>query len=343
MNLPDSELPFEVSAKDHADLRFAVEVGADYLAASYVGLPQDLEELRAILEELGGGDMPVIAKLERARALQHLDAIVAVADGVMVARGDLGVEVPLHKVPVLQKRIIDAARNHGRPVIVATQMLESMVERPRPTRAESTDVANAVLDGADALMLSAETAVGSHPVRTVRTMARIVREAEAYQRASRQPARSLAKLPQSDFPARLQAPEEATGGTMSPFEIADTIASAAVLAGRNLRVKHIVAFSQGGYTARVISRYRPSAPIWMLTTEEAVARRVQLVWGVRPLLLEKGVQHHDEVVRLVDRELLRHNLAKPGEAIIVLMGDPIRERPLTNLMRIHRIREPSRS
>jgi pyruvate kinase len=343
MNLPDSELPFEISAKDHADLRFAVKVGADYLAASYVGLPQDLDELRATLEELGGGEMPIIAKLERARALHHLDAIVAAADGVMVARGDLGVEVPLHKVPVLQKRIIDAARNHGKPVIVATQMLESMVERPRPTRAESTDVANAVLDGADALMLSAETAVGSHPVRTVRTMARIIREAEAYQRASRQPARSLAKLPRSDFPARLQPPEEATASAMSPFEIADTIASAAVLAGRNLRVKHIVAFSQGGYTARVISRYRPSAPIWMLTTDEAVARRVQLVWGVRPLLLEKGVQHHDEVVRLVDCELLQRDLANPGEAIIVLMGDPIRERPLTNLMRIHRIRESSRS
>ena len=181
INLPDSDLPFEVSAKDRADIVFAVAEGADYLAASYVGEAAHVEAVRAVVSA-AGGRIPIIAKIERKTAIEKLDEITDAADGMMVARGDLGVEVPLYTVPVLQKRIVAAGRLSGKPVIVATQMLESMVEQPRPTRAEATDVANAVFDGADALMLSGETAAGKYPVLVVETMAQIIQEAEDYAR-----------------------------------------------------------------------------------------------------------------------------------------------------------------
>jgi pyruvate kinase len=341
INLPDSELPFTISPKDRADIALAVGLGVDYIAASYVGSAGDLETVRAAVHEVGG-KIPLIAKLERARAVENLSEIVAAADAVMVARGDLGVEVPLHTVPILQKQIISSGQRHGKPVIVATQMLESMMTNARPTRAESSDVANAVFDGADALMLSGESAVGRHPIQVVRTMNRIICEAEAYGRSAGPKATSIARLAATDLPteaATAPSAEEAVSPSVSPFEIADTIAAAAVHAARTLGLRHIVAFSQGGFTARVISRYRPAAPIWMLTTMESVARRVQLSWGVRPLLLSQDVEHHDEIIDRVDSELLRHGIANPGDAIAVLMGDPIRERPLTNLLRIHRVRD----
>ncbi len=339
INIPDSSPPFTISEKDRADVGLAVEAGVDYLAASYVGRGDDVEALRALVAGLGG-NLPVIAKLERGRAVNHIDEIVAAADAVMVARGDLGVEVPLHRVPVLQKRIVEAGRRLGKPVIVATQMLESMVQHPRPTRAESSDVANAVFDGADALMLSGETAAGRYPVEAVRTMARIIREAESYQRKGRMSGvrrgprpRPAALLPLTPGDAEIDA---ATSD--SSFEIADAVAAAAVFTAQSLDVRRIVAFSQGGFTARMIARYRPVADILAFTTDQRIARRVQLLWGVRPLMIREEIQHHDEVVELVDRRLTSEKLVKPGEAIVVLMGDPIRERPLTNLMRVHRVR-----
>jgi pyruvate kinase len=334
INLPDTQIPFAISEKDHADIRLAVELRADYLAVSYVSTAADLDAVRGAVSDLGG-DIPLVAKLERALAIRHLEEIVGASDAVMVARGDLGVEVPLHRVPILQKRIVESGRSHGRPVIVATQMLESMIDKPRPTRAESSDVANAIFDGADALMLSGESAAGHHPVEAVEVMDRIIREAEAYRLEAGGGDDTVMRLAAADLPDEQRAGGH---GSVSAFEIADTVAVAAVHAARTLNLGHIVAFSQGGFTARVISRYRPAAPIWMLTTDEAVARRVQLAWGVRPLLLDQDVEHHDEVVARVDCELLEHGLAQPGETIAVLMGDPIRERPLTNLMRIHRIR-----
>ncbi len=342
INIPDSSPPFTISDKDRADLGLAVEAGADYLAASYVGRADDVEALRSLVARLGAS-LPVIAKLERGRAVAHIDEIVAAADAVMVARGDLGVEVPLHRVPVLQKRIVEAGRRLGKPVIVATQMLESMIEHPRPTRAESSDVANAVLDGADALMLSGETAAGRHPVEAVRTMARIIREAEGYRRKRSQAgarrgsrARPLATAPLSPGETELDAP-----APDSSFEIADAVSAAAVSTAQSLAVRRIVAFSQGGFTARMIARYRPVAQILAFTTDRRVARRAQLLWGVRPLMIREEVEHHDEVVELVERRLLAEKLVKPGEAIVVLMGDPIRERPLTNLLRVHRVRPPA--
>jgi len=346
INLPDTDLPFTISDKDRSDVAFAVGEGADFLAVSFVGAADDLEAVRAVVEE-AGGNLPLVAKLERATAVRHLEAIVESADAVMVARGDLGVEVPIHRVPVLQKRIVAAGRHRGKPVIVATQMLESMMERPRPTRAEATDCANAVFDGADALMLSGETAAGAYPVESVRTMAEIIREAEAHQ--PRMPAPALPGTLEGDrrddrnHPARHLRPgvsEEAHLNTDGEryLEIPEVVAAAAVYATDQLDVGRIVAFSQGGFTARMIARYRPRTPITVFTLERSVAHRVQLLWGVRPFLMQQEIEHHDEVVSLVDRLLLDAGLASPGDTIIILMGDPIRERPLTNLMRVHRVR-----
>jgi pyruvate kinase len=256
----------------------------------------------------------------------------------MVARGDLGVEVPLHQVPVLQKRIIAAGRRLGRPVIVATQMLESMIGQPRPTRAESSDVANAVFDGADALMLSGETAAGRFPAEAVRTMARIVVEAEAYKLelfASGYPPPDSGQ-PAGRFPA--PAPRVLEGdGSDGAIEIADVVAAAAVHAASKLDGSRIVAFSQGGFTARRLARYRPVVPTLVFTTDERVARRIQLLWGVRPIWLEREVQHREDLIPVVERELLIRRLVRPGECIILLMGYPIQDKPLTNLLHIHRV------
>ena len=326
LNLPETSLPFTISEKDRGDIAFAVEVNVDYLAASYVGRAEDVEAIRNLAVECGIR-MPIIAKLERASIVDRLDELVAASDAVMVARGDLGVEVPLHQVPVLQKEIIAAGRRGGKPVIVATQMLESMMELPRPTRAEASDVANAVFDGADALMLSGETAAGRYPVESVRTMARIALEAEAYVRR----------------PNSFEPPEQPLDGAPPPLEatamdIAAATSAAAAHAALRLGVKTIVAFSQGGFTARMIARNRPEAKIFVFTTDSGVARRTQLVWGVRPLVMDAEVQHHDQVVSMVERLLLAQGLARPNEIILILMGDPIRDRPLTNLMRVHRLK-----
>ncbi len=363
INLPDTDLPFAISAKDREDIRFAVAEDADYLAASYVGRGRELAELRRVAAEAGGA-LPIVAKLERARAVEHLDEIVEAADAVMVARGDLGVEVPLHRVPVLQKEIVAAGRRLGKPVIVATQMLESMMERPRPTRAEVSDVANAVFDGADALMLSGETAAGRFPVEAVRTMDRIIREAERYRwsRASRQ-----GWTPPPGTAAERLRPGQTEGHSGVPevdFELPEIVCGAAVQAAERLAERSsaggprhgapphraagkvsgglrdrvpIVAFSQGGFTARMIARYRPEAPVLVFVNDPRLARRLQLVWGVRALLLEREVRAVSEVVRVVERQLLAAKLVRPGQAIVILMGDPIAERPLTNLMRVHRI------
>jgi pyruvate kinase len=340
INLPDSNIPFSITPKDRADLELATEVQADFIAASYIGRAKDVETLRQELLNRGA-EIPIVAKLERAQAVQHIEEIVRAADAVMVARGDLGVEVALHEVPVLQKRIVAAGRRLGKPVIVATQMLESMMEHPRPTRAEVSDVANAIFDGADAVMLSGETAAGKFPVESVRMMAQIVVEAEAYVKKvfekgeiPRDP-----QLPAGRFPApapRVLQDPSLTGAV----EIADVVAAAGVHAASKLPGSSIVAFSQGGFTARRLARYRPVVPTYVLTTDLSVARRVQLLWGMTPIHLEHEVQHREDLLQAVERELLIRRLVQPGECLILLMGYPIHERPLTNLMRIHRIPRP---
>jgi pyruvate kinase len=336
INLPDTNLPFDISEKDRSDIAFAVAEGADYLAASYVGEAAHIEALRDLVEA-AGGRIPLVAKLERATAMEHLDEITDTADGIMVARGDLGVEVPLHTVPVLQKKIVAAGRRAGKPVIVATQMLESMIEQPRPTRAEATDVANAVFDGADALMLSGETAIGKYPVDVVQTMARIILEAEAYTRTGG-PRPTLQPLGHGQARRTFEMdPSTHTDSELS-LDVPDMVSAAAVYAADQLGVSRIVAFSQSGFTARLVARYRPSAPIVAFTPEEKVARQIQLVWGVRPLVTGTEVGTLDEVVQAVERHLLEAKLVAPGERILILMGHPIRDKPLTNLMRVHRIR-----
>ncbi|HEV7509897.1 MAG TPA: pyruvate kinase [Thermoanaerobaculia bacterium] len=336
INLPDSTLPFEVSEKDRSDIAFAVAENADFLAASYVGESGHVEAVRAVITA-AGGRIPIIAKIERATAIEHLDEIAEAADGLMVARGDLGVEVPLYKVPVLQKKIIAAGQLSGKPVIVATQMLESMIEQPRPTRAEATDVANAVFDGADVLMLSGETAAGKFPVLVVQTMAQIIQEAENYARESSE-RHTLQPLGHVHAQRAYAMDENHTGNDPLALEVPDMVSAAAVYAAEQLGVSRIVAFSQRGFTARLVARYRPQSPIMAFTPDERVARQIQLVWGVRPFVAELQVGSLDDIVQVVERELLAAQLVKPGDRIIILMGHPVRERPLTNLMRVHRIR-----
>ncbi|MFW6175473.1 MAG: pyruvate kinase, partial [Acidobacteriota bacterium] len=330
INLPDTDMPFDISAKDREDVAFAVAEDVDYLAASYVHRAADLDALQEVVAE-ADGRLPLIAKLERQGSIDRLEELVERSDAVMVARGDLGVEVPLHKVPVLQKEIIAAGWRRGKPVIVATQMLESMIEQPRPTRAEASDVANATFDGADALMLSGETAVGRYPVEAVEVMNRVVLEAEAYEVRAKRARTQPAAFPTFSGQVALEAGAESAGADeTTPLATAEVVSAAAVYASEHLPVRQIVAFSQGGFTARMVARNRPDAPILVFTTDPAVARRIQLVWGVRPLLMDAEVEHHDEVVEVVERQLLETGSARPGEGIVILMGDPIRERPLTN-------------
>lgn len=339
INLPDTNIPFTISEKDRRDLALADELKADWIAASYVGRAHDLDALRRAMAR-GGEVLPLIAKLERARAVEHLEEIVAAADAVMVARGDLGVELPLDRVPVLQKRIIDAARRQGKAVIVATQMLESMISQPRPTRAESSDVANAVFDGADALMLSGETAIGQHPVATVKTMDAIIRRAEAYVRERNSLPGAPAPLPFEPLkPLAIEREEADEAIDRRELDIPGAVAAAAVEAARHLGAKQIVALSQGGFTARLVARYRPQSPFTVFTIGEATARRIQLLWGVRPLTIASSVRSHDEIVHLIDRRLRAMGMVHAGDLVVLLMGDPIPERPLTNLIRAYRIRD----
>ncbi|HMB53735.1 MAG TPA: pyruvate kinase, partial [Thermoanaerobaculia bacterium] len=323
------------------DIAFAVAQGVDYLAASYVARAADLHALRGAVAG-AGGSIPLIAKLERSRALDNIEEIVAASDAVMVARGDLGVEVPLHRVPVLQKRIIAYGRRAGKPVIVATQMLESMMEKPRPTRAEATDVANAVIDGADALMLSGETAAGDFPVETVDTMARIIGEAESYQRRVLGASSDLKRSGSGSGDGGEQVGASLGRLDDDAADIADMVSAASVYTARELAANRLVAFTQSGYTGRLIARYRPSTPIVVFTPEEEIARQLGLVWGVEAVVLGDELTNLDEVIQVVDRELLALGMAEPGEVIVLIMGAPIPERRQPNLMRVHRVRGKAR-
>ena len=334
INLPDTDLPFTISEKDRRDIAFAIEEDADYMAVSFVGGPADLESIRDVMAE-HQGLIPLVAKLERATVLKHLEKTIRASDAVMVARGDLGVEIPIHQVPVIQKKIIRIGRTFGKPVIVATQMLESMMQQPRPTRAETSDVANAVFDGADALMLSGETAAGRFPVAVVETMARVIREAEGFRRPKGFSTDNKA-IDVHLEPLKSEQPYLSTRDVH--LEIPEVVSAAAVQACERLNVSQIVAFSQGGFTARMIARYRPQTAIAVFTRNPVVARRVQLVWGTETVLMDYEVNHHDEVVKVVDHLLVERGLAKSGDTVIILMGDPIDQRPLTNLMRVHRVR-----
>jgi pyruvate kinase len=314
INLPGVEVSAPaLSEKDRTDIGFALRYGVDYVALSFVRRPEDVLEAKRLLT-VDQVSIPVIAKIEKPQALERLGDIVEVADGVMVARGDLGVELGPEKVPLWQKRIIEETNKRGKIVITATQMLESMITQARPTRAEASDVANAVLDGTDALMLSGETASGAHPVEAVRTMARIVEEIErsAYYRAN------------------IEVPH---------IELANSsnaISHAAVIAAKAMKLKTIAVVSDSGGAARLVSEYRPEANIVCLTTNEVTYRRLALFWGVTPVLIGPSATS-EELVDRVEATLIERNVALPGESILVTMAVPVGSGVQTNVLKIHQI------
>jgi len=312
LNLPGVPLSVPtLSQKDEHDLRWALELGADMIALSFVRGPCDIEPVHRVMDE-AGTRLPVIAKIEKPQAVEALPEIVDAFDGIMVARGDLGVELPLEQVPLVQRRALSLARESARPVIVATQMLESMVSAPRPTRAEVSDVANAVLDGADALMLSAETSVGSYPVETVATMDRIIAAAE---RECLQATSSLTDVPMT------------TGGA---------IARAAAEVGAIVGAKALVAFTMTGETARRLARYRSPIPLLAFTSEPATRSQLALTWGVETFIVPP-VQHTDHMVRQVDSALLDIGRCEKGDKVVIVAGSPPGSPGRTNGLRVHRI------
>ena len=278
-----------LTEKDVADLKFGLQQGVDYIALSFVRGAEDLRRLRAAMDS-EGSRLPVVAKLEKQEAIDNLDYILAVADGVMVARGDLGLELPPERVPLLQKEIIRRANERGKLVITATQMLESMVNSPRPTRAEASDVANAILDGTDAVMLSGETAIGRYPVQAVRMMARIAEEAEG----------------------ALAAPAHAERARLTH---AHAMSRAAVSLAQDVRAAAIVVFTRSGYSAHLVSKERPAVPIFAFTPEEGVYRQLALCWGVAPILMP--LPHSaEEMIARADEHLVSRGLLQDRKSVV---------------------------
>ena len=321
MNLPGVSLSTPaLTEKDRRDLAFGVANGVDYVALSFVRKVADVVETKELIKSLGGAQR-LIAKIEKREAIDDLAAILEASDGVMVARGDLGVELSTEEVPVLQKKIIDMANGTGKAVITATQMLESMIENPRPTRAEASDVANAILDGTDAVMLSAESAAGKYPVEAVETMARIARYTEAHQGPH-------ALLALDELRARvLRGPHSA---------VARSLARVASSVAEELDCRLIVAFTESGTTAELLSCYRPKAPILAVTYHEGTYRRLALWRGVVPVMSEFTATT-DEMILKGESVLKQRGLAAPGETIVMLAG----QRNLagaTNMLRVHTVR-----
>ncbi len=314
INLPNVNISApSLTEKDKKDLAFGVRIGVEYIAISFVRSPDDVRMARQ-LATVDGVRIPIVAKIELPQAVERLDEIVEAADGVMIARGDLGVELGPEKVPLIQKRIIESTNQRGKLVITATQMLESMITNSRPTRAEASDVANAVLDGTDALMLSGETAVGEFPTGAVRTMDRIIREIEhsAYYRHS-------LETPTLDLPVSTNA-----------------IAHAAAIAAHQMRIKMIAVVTDSGGAARLMSEYRPEARILALTTNEVTYRRLAPYWGVTPILISPAATT-DEMIERIESVLLERQLADVGDNVVITMGVPVGSGESTNLLKIHKI------
>jgi pyruvate kinase len=302
-----------LTPKDLDDLEFGLSLGIDICAVSFVRYPEDIAKARAFINK-HGRNIPIVAKIERPEGVQNLHGILAQADIIMVARGDMGVEMPPEKVPEIQKLMIRETNEHGKGVIVATQMLESMITNGRPTRAEASDVANAVYDGTGAVMLSGETAVGAYPVEAVQIMSRIVQEAE----------RHIIHKPIME-PTKFLDAEAGFSGA---------IAYASARAARELNAKAIVVFTQSGTTARLVSKFRPACPIIGATLSETVARQMSIYWGVTPLLFKK-IHNTETLVRDVDERLLKTKLARKCDVVVITSGVPVSTSGSTNLMKIH--------
>lgn len=298
VNLPGVSVSARsLTEKDRADVHAMVEMGVDWIAISFVRKPDDVTEVREIIEECGG-DQPVIAKLERPEVLENLRDIVEASDAVMVARGDLGVEIGPERVPALQKEIISLANATGRPVITATEMLDSMIRSPRPTRAEASDVANAVFDGTDALMLSGETATGRFPVEAVRTMSRIIEVAES--------SRHLVHPPPP---------------SQQDMEVGRVVAKAAVQAAEDIRAQALVVFSLSGSSIQLVSKFRPDVPIVGLTPSERTLRRLALMWGTTGELVEER-DHTRDLILMAEEVALRGGYGARGDAVVIVSGIP---------------------
>ncbi len=315
INLPGTRLKVpSLTPKDRRDLAFALSLGVNYVALSFVRTNADVRAVQSAIAR-AGKDTPVIAKLEKPEAIENLDAILKAADGVMVARGDLGVEMSPEKVPVVQKQIIARARDFRIPVITATQMLDSMKDNPRPTRAEASDVANAIFDGSDALMLSGETAVGHYPLEAVAMMDRIIREAEASVTQQPQP-RSLGEL-----------------------RVNETIAQAICHTAEELHMKVIAVFTESGSSARLVSKYRPRAPIVAFSMNPETRRRLSLLWGVLPRSIS-GVHDIDELSQIAELRLREEKLVRRGDVIGIVAGTPLGIRGTTNFLKLHVVGRP---
>lgn len=315
VNIPGAKLRLQaVTKKDKTDLEFAVAQGVDFVALSFVRESKDVE-LAKNLVEWAGGHAHVIAKIEKPQALENLDEILSTADGAMVARGDLGVELSPWQVPIAQKRIIEECARLRKPVITATQMLESMISSPRPTRAESSDVANAVFDGSDTLMLSGETAVGAYPVETVAMMAKIIESAEAYSEG-----------PLLDLPALAH----------DKSDYSAQVALSASRLAHDLDAKFIVVYTESGYSARLISKHRPTCPILVLSAHEETCRKTTLLWGVRAHKIERQRLLSD-LRNSIDELLTSSGWAAPGDLICIVAGTPFEVAGRTNMIQLHAI------
>jgi len=313
VNVPDTVIPVgAMTTKDHGDLAFAVSQGADWIALSFVQRPEDVAEARRLIGGQAGSGPALIAKIEKPAAVARLDEIIELADGIMVARGDLGVELNPEEVPPLQKRIVEATRRSGKPVIVATQMLESMIESPAPTRAEVSDVANAVYDGADAVMLSAETAAGAWPVEAVTIMDRIAMQVES----------------DPGYGARVHFTQ-----VMPDATTADALAKASASIADTVAIAGIIVFTGSGSTARRVARERPSAPMLVLTPSVRIARRLSLLWGALAIVT-RDIGSFEEMIAKGKRMALRHGFGTAGSKLIALAGVPFGTPGSTNLLHV---------
>lgn len=317
INLPGVELPVPaMTDKDRADLLFALELGVDFIALSFVRRAEDLEEARVVMREFGRA-CPLIAKIEKPQAIDNLESIVESAEGIMIARGDLGVEMGPEMVPIIQKRAIDLANSVGKLVITATQMLESMITKPRPTRAEASDVANAVLDGSDTVMLSGETATGLHPVLVVRTMDKIIRSTEGAPRAWGQ-----------------RRPDLELGHTTN------AIAFAAVSAAEAWpETRAIITYTVSGGVARLVSEYRPRVPIYGFTPNPDTYQTLALYWGVIPVLFSPSSQDGETIFIDMDNAILSHGLLGATDRVVITCAQPIKKRGSVNVLRLHEVGE----
>jgi len=319
INLPGVDIrESSLTAKDLDDLEFALEMGAEFIGLSFVRKAQDVVDLKERVQ----GRAKVVAKIEKAEALQAIHEILEVTDAVMVARGDLGVELPFEQVPLAQKRIIQLANFHARPVITATQMLESMIEGPRPTRAEASDVANAILDGTGSVMLSGETAVGKNPVKAVEALVRIAMEVSRSGAMSRGPL----YLPLEEVPERSGASQRE-----------HAVASASVESVRTLNASAIIALTRSGFTAQLVSSYKPPVPIFAVCSEPLVARQLQAVWGVIPILASEEEETYDHLCLLGRKAVMAAGVGEEGDSVVVTAGYPFHTAGSTNTMRVERL------